>query len=769
LADAVPVLAGSWVVATLAVSGLVAHAGTGAARAASRYVRRWLLLSDGLLIVGLVTAALTSRTTQLSGLATAPSGRHGWLVLAAAFVAAAGVVRSSLVPGSRWLPETAEAPSPVSALLHAGLVNAVGVVSLLVWPLMAQAAVVRFGLVVVGALTAVVATAAMRTRPDVKGRLAASTSSQMGYLAVQVGLGLPAAVLAHVVGHGLWKAGLFLGAGGAVDRVRAGAGAVRDVASLGRRAAVGLVTAVVVLVAAQVPLGLPVLVGEPAELLPLLLATVAVTVAVAHGTRIGPALLAAIGYVIGLRLLTQAIAEAAEPVSFGRVADVVLILALVAAAALLAVVDARASQGRLPALAAGTAWLSLIPSSVAAGSSAGGARRLRRRLRAAGARPLPAPDVEVSAERVEQVRHEVDIASAVVAPAWPLASFVASNPLAGLEGLPFADALEAASRSWTTPPLREGGQDVALQWSRYVANFVTARALADAEWPCPTAPSIWETTRAEGAHVARAVGRPDAGAWLAALPADPAAALAVLIDGRFGGLELSEATTGLAQLLARDPGWAAHLAWRRREGRDGGDAAELLALRLALDVLLDLDRMSDAATAHGDNTLPRADAAASVVPSVDLTSLEAREEEWRAPVLAALARRAAQDGSATLEAPLGQVVLCIDVRSERLRRQLEALGPWETFGAAGFFGVTLQHESASGAVSARCPALVRPGFAATSAAALPASRPSSAAGVGAVSSAPVLPFALAEASGWVTGPAAESRPCAPPRGTHRSA
>jgi NADH-quinone oxidoreductase subunit L/NAD(P)H-quinone oxidoreductase subunit 5 len=58
----------------------------------------------------------------------------------------------------------------------------------------------------------------MLVRNDVKGNLAWSTAGQMGFMTVQVAIGALAAALLHVVGHGMYKAALFLGAGGAVTK-----------------------------------------------------------------------------------------------------------------------------------------------------------------------------------------------------------------------------------------------------------------------------------------------------------------------------------------------------------------------------------------------------------------------------------------------------------------------------------------------------------------------------------------------------------------------
>ena len=202
-----------WTVSGLAVAGLVGHAGTPTARSAARRVAGRLLLGDAALWSG-VGLLLAGGVTTRADLAAV-----GWL--APALLAVAGVVRSALVPAWRWLPLTAEAPSPVSALLHAGVVNGMGLLAVLWWPVFAGAPGVLLALVAVGGATAVLGTAAMRVRPDVKGKLASSTSAQMGYMTVQVGLGLPAFAMLHLIGHGFYKAWLFLRAGGAPRRVPA--------------------------------------------------------------------------------------------------------------------------------------------------------------------------------------------------------------------------------------------------------------------------------------------------------------------------------------------------------------------------------------------------------------------------------------------------------------------------------------------------------------------------------------------------------------------
>ena len=148
--------------------------------------------------VALMYAQGVSDRSELSG--------AGWIV--PALLAVGGLIRSALVPAWRWLPLTAEAPSPVSALLHAGVVNGIGLLAVLWWLPFEAAPGVLLALLVVGGITAVLGTAAMRVRPDVRGKLASSTSAQMGYDR-PTRAGLPAFALLHLIGHGFYKAWLF--------------------------------------------------------------------------------------------------------------------------------------------------------------------------------------------------------------------------------------------------------------------------------------------------------------------------------------------------------------------------------------------------------------------------------------------------------------------------------------------------------------------------------------------------------------------------------
>ncbi len=145
------------------------------------------------------------------------------LEVAAGLLVVAVALKSAQVPFHGWLMQVMEAPTPVSALLHAGVVNIGGFLMIRLAPFMAHAATAQFMLVVIGICTVVVAALVMTTRVSVKVALAWSTCAQMGFMAVQCGLGLWHLAFLHLLAHSLYKAHAFLTAGSAVENWRVGA------------------------------------------------------------------------------------------------------------------------------------------------------------------------------------------------------------------------------------------------------------------------------------------------------------------------------------------------------------------------------------------------------------------------------------------------------------------------------------------------------------------------------------------------------------------
>ena len=183
-------------------------------------------------------------------------GSSAALQASAVCLALAVVLRTALLPVHGWLIQVMEAPTPVSALLHAGVVNLGGFVLIRFAPLLEAAPVARWLLVGIGLATALLAGLVMLTRVSIKVRLAWSTVAQMGFMVMECGLGLYTLALLHLIGHSLYKAHAFLAASTAVENtrlrmMRSGGGPSVTSLVLAPLAAAGLVA----LPVAAVPLG----------------------------------------------------------------------------------------------------------------------------------------------------------------------------------------------------------------------------------------------------------------------------------------------------------------------------------------------------------------------------------------------------------------------------------------------------------------------------------------------------------------------------------
>ncbi len=143
----------------------------------------------------------------------------GAAAAAAALLALAALLKSAQFPTHGWLTEVMETPTPVSALLHAGLINAGGFLLIRFADVMLAAPGVLAALAMIGGLTALFGGLVMLTQPAVKTALAWSTIAQMGFMILQCGLALFPLALLHIVAHSLYKAHAFLASGTAVEKV----------------------------------------------------------------------------------------------------------------------------------------------------------------------------------------------------------------------------------------------------------------------------------------------------------------------------------------------------------------------------------------------------------------------------------------------------------------------------------------------------------------------------------------------------------------------
>ncbi len=140
-------------------------------------------------------------------------------IIAFGFLIAAAA-KSAQVPFQTWLPDAMEAPTPVSALIHAAtMVNAGVYVLARFYPAFAPVPGWTSAVIAVGLLSVLLAALMALVANDLKRVLAYSTISQLGYMVTAVGLGAIYASQFHLLSHAVFKALLFLGAGAVIHAV----------------------------------------------------------------------------------------------------------------------------------------------------------------------------------------------------------------------------------------------------------------------------------------------------------------------------------------------------------------------------------------------------------------------------------------------------------------------------------------------------------------------------------------------------------------------
>jgi NADH-quinone oxidoreductase subunit L len=148
--------------------------------------------------------------------AAAPQLGEGTLNAIGLLLLLAACGKSAQVPLQSWLGDAMEGPTPVSALIHAATMVTAGVYLIVrSGPVFDLAPGAQLGVVVVGAVTLLFGAIIGCAKDDIKKALAASTMSQIGYMVLAAGLGPAgyAVAIMHLLTHGFFKAGLFLGAG----------------------------------------------------------------------------------------------------------------------------------------------------------------------------------------------------------------------------------------------------------------------------------------------------------------------------------------------------------------------------------------------------------------------------------------------------------------------------------------------------------------------------------------------------------------------------
>lgn len=209
---------------SIGIHPLLVHYSDRPAAASSAWLKFGLSrLGDTFLLVAAVLLYRQYGTANLPQLFEAVSQNpdtfacqlSGWLLMLC------GLTKSAQFPFHTWLPDTMEAPTPVSALMHAGIVNGGGYLLIRLAPIVSFAPQAMVALAVIGTITACFASLCMLPQTSVKKKLAWSTIAQMGFMMLQCGLMAWTAALLHIVAHSFYKAHAFLNSGSVLNDAEA--------------------------------------------------------------------------------------------------------------------------------------------------------------------------------------------------------------------------------------------------------------------------------------------------------------------------------------------------------------------------------------------------------------------------------------------------------------------------------------------------------------------------------------------------------------------
>lgn len=292
----------------------------------------------------------------------------------------------------------------------------------------------------------------------------------------------------------------------------------------------------------------------------------------------------------------------------------------------------------------------------------------------------------------------VKVASDILAPVWPLKTFIAVNPLQGLEDLPFEQAVQEAARHQFINDDKNSAREAV---NRELIKWCTV--FFDEGQATFTMPNRHLGFYRSFTELARYDGRlnqskSDDG-FLSSLPYSPEEAISKCLKS----LDVPERhwQDFVRQLLAAMPGWSGYVKWKENwqnpveNAQRPATLVDYVAVRLVLTCLL----WRDASYVEVNGT---------PIPAY-LKRLPASESQYRNALLSKLRPHATEIASGPRIRPEAQIVFCIDVRSEPFRRAIEAQNNYETLGFAGFFGVPVRirtynddqtHDS--------CPVLLKP-------------------------------------------------------------
>ncbi len=289
-----------------------------------------------------------------------------------------------------------------------------------------------------------------------------------------------------------------------------------------------------------------------------------------------------------------------------------------------------------------------------------------------------------------------------IAPFWPLENLIACNPLQGFENLPFEEALKKASTHFEQSNLPEEIEEINRQTIKWCQAFFD-QGQSTIKMPnrhLGFYQSWLQLTKFDGKLHKNSA---DKIKEINSMPLSSKEAIIECLERL--KISKNEQEKFLTLVLTTLPGWASYAKylgeWKCEDTKFDNSQIDYLAVRLVITLLIWGDAKS--------LLLWHKNIAPQQKPGMQMLAINKNEKIYQKDLVQKLLIPSKSKPEKNLKTPDAQFVFCIDVRSEPMRRAIEAKGNYETFGFAGFFGIaaTIENQISKESYSS-CPVLLKP-------------------------------------------------------------
>lgn len=289
-----------------------------------------------------------------------------------------------------------------------------------------------------------------------------------------------------------------------------------------------------------------------------------------------------------------------------------------------------------------------------------------------------------------------------IAPVWPLETFIACNPLQGFEEKHFEEALTTGGFRQKKAPHNSSLEKVNLQMIKWCGSFFD---LGQSAIEMPHRDKGFYFGFSKLAYFDKKLhhNKKDYIQWLSNLPKNAEEAIILCLEKL--GVSKEKEEEFITQTFLYLPGWAGLVKWKTAwdnstaKDKQPITLTDFLAVRLVITCLLWPEAAKESQRTEDSSSVQKV-----------LNELKNNEKNYQQTLIRTVLP-AANALETKSERANAQLVFCIDVRSEPIRRAIEKLGNYETLGFAGFFGLPIRvKEFATGKLKDCCPVLLKPRF-----------------------------------------------------------